>query len=109
MVGLLLIGFVMVLISVAFGITEFMYWVNAVKAIPTDGAKATLVYPVRLLQTLPKLIPFALDFGLAIFMSAFMGFGGGVVGGITGLFASNCVSAYIYWRGHIRIPPKPIA
>jgi hypothetical protein len=94
MVGLLLIGFIMLGIAVAFSIAELNHYIKAVNTHKYTVAGLFLEWK--------KLVPFLVDFCVTVFLASFLGFGSGVVGGITGVFASNCISGYIWYTGHIK-------
>lgn len=99
---LLLIGFSQVALSVWFTYKEVMRFYSFIKMEVEDTHKWKITLPFRCIKHLPKALPILADIFLAVFLSSFMGFGAGVVGGVTGMFASNCMSAIIYYHTHIK-------
>lgn len=103
MVGLLLIGFLMVLTAMLFTYVELLPFLRAwdYEKSRLAGARKALL-PLIMLKRLPMLFPAVVDLILMVFMSTYLGFGAGVVGGVTGIFGSNVLSAIIYYHTHVK-------
>jgi len=92
MLGLLLVGFGMALMSVWFWYLEVKGFLDSVEGYQWWAT------PFIAIGNIWRLIPFVLDIAITLFCVANLGFGGGVLGGITGLFISNCISIIIVLR-----------
>lgn len=102
MLWIILIGLIMIGINITFSYIELQPFIRAVQyeVSITKGTWKLITLTFRLLKHLPKCIPTIIDMGAMIIMTHIFNLGAGYAGGIAGLFASNLISIFIFFKTH---------
>lgn len=106
MLWLILIGLLMIGINITFSYVELLPFIHAVQfeTQRTKGPISCITLLFRLIRHLPKIIPTIIDLGAMVIMTHIFNLGAGYAGGIAGLFASNLISVFIFFKTHKKKP-----